>query len=92
MLLVNMYLKTPEMEKLFDNLGKMNSIHGRAMRISPETARTLSKCKAIRILNEKDLIDIMSKHKHGKSNSLIYLSPNLSFEKKGKKIFFNIYK
>ena len=62
------------------------------MRIPPETARALSKCKAIRILNKKDLIDIMSKHKHGKSNSLIYLSPNLSFEKKGKKIYFNIYK
>lgn len=90
--MVYLYSKTPDVEKLFDNFNKMNSIHGRAIRVSPETARTLSKYKAIRILNEKDMIDIMSKRKHGKFHSLVYLSPNLSFEKHGKKIIFNIYK
>ena len=90
--MVYLYPKTSEIDKLFDNLAKMNSIHGRAMRIPPQTAKDLSKYKAIRILSEKDLVDIMSKRKHGKFNSLIYLSPNLSFEKHGKKIIFNIFK
>lgn len=90
--MVYLYSKTPDVDKLFDNLSKMNSIHGRAMRIQPDTARVLSRYKAIRILSEKEYIDIYSKRKHGKFKSLIYISPNLSFQKNGKKVIFNIFK
>ena len=83
------YPKSIEISKIFDDLIKMDGRHGRALKIKPEAANSLSKCKAIRILNEKDMVDILNKRKKGRHNSYIYISPDISIDRTGKKIFLN---
>ena len=85
---VFMYPKNPRIKNVLERLSKMESNCGRAMRIEPDIALQLSHDKSMRILNEKNFIDIASR-RSGPHRSILYFDKHVKIiEKNGKYYFY----
>jgi len=79
----------PDIELLFNNFYNMHHPHGKAMRISRNTASMLSKNKAARELINLDVLDITHRD-NGPKRSIVYLNHNVKIEKKNNTFVFRI--